>query len=154
MLDGGDGSTSSGRAGTDMLTGGTGSDRFVFRPGDVGTIDTIADFSIAELDVVILSRLDADVTTDADEAFTFIGYAGFTGTAGGLQAVDLVGVQRIEGDMDGDGSGTPHVRHARDRCRTGQLVRALTEPGRRHGVRRPFTTDKGCQPGSAGRAPG
>ncbi|MCB1347695.1 MAG: hypothetical protein KDK11_03260, partial [Maritimibacter sp.] len=105
VLDGGDGNDIvKGGAGTDMLTGGTGSDRFVFRPGDVGTIDTIADFSIAELDVVILSRLDADVTTDADEAFTFIGYAGFTGTAGELRAVDLVGVQRIEGDMDGDGA--------------------------------------------------
>ncbi|WP_172332379.1 calcium-binding protein [Mangrovicoccus sp. HB161399] len=104
-LDGGDGDDRlNGGFGSDMLTGGDGADSFFFRITDAAHVDTITDFDAAEGDLVRLDQMDADAATAADDAFAFMGYAGFTGTAGELRAADLGGIQRIEGDIDGDGA--------------------------------------------------
>jgi serralysin len=67
--------------------------------------DRILDFDAAEGDRILLRKIDADISTSADDAFAFIGTAAFSGTAGELRAVATHGgaVQRIEGDVDGDG---------------------------------------------------
>ncbi len=102
-LDGGAGNDRlDGRTGSDILTGGSGADRFLFLRPEPGAIDTITDFSRAERDAIKLSFMDADVSTVEDEAFVFLGYTDFTGTAGELHAIDLGGSQRIEGDVNGD----------------------------------------------------
>ena len=102
-LDGGDGDDKLyGGVGGDELTGGLGADRFIFVPLDPSSVNTITDFSTAELDIVNLARIDADSATEENDAFSFVGYAAFTGVAGELRAVDLGGTQRIEGDVDGD----------------------------------------------------
>jgi hypothetical protein len=90
--------------GSDVLSGGAGGDRFVFNNGLAGT-DRILDFDFAEGDRILLRPVDADTGTAEDDAFVFIGDAAFTGTAGELRAEARSGgtVQRIEGDVDGDG---------------------------------------------------
>jgi len=90
--------------GDDVLSGGTGGDRFVFSDPRHGT-DRILDFDAAEGDRILLRKIDADTATAADDAFVFIGDAAFSGTAGELRAKATDGgtVQRIEGDVDGDG---------------------------------------------------
>ena len=93
-----------GGRGDDVLTGGDGADSFFFREPDAGHVDTITDFARAEFDLIRLDRMDADASTKEDDAFSFLGYAGFTGTAGELRAVDHGSSQRIEGDVDGDGT--------------------------------------------------
>ncbi len=104
-LDGGDGDDQLwGGIGSDLLAGGEGADSFFFGVADAPHVDTIADFVLAEGDIIRLDRMDAVVATAEDEAFAFIGYADFTGTAGELRAADLGGTQRIEGDLDGDGA--------------------------------------------------
>lgn len=105
VLDGGEGDdVLIGGRGADLLTGGLGADSFVFSLSALNRLDTITDFSSAELDIVRLDLIDADDTTEADDAFTFVGYDAFSGAAGELRAVDLGGSQRIEGDVDGDGA--------------------------------------------------
>jgi Ca2+-binding RTX toxin-like protein len=76
-----------GGTGRDVLTGGTGLDFFVWN--DIaetgvtpGTADVITDFNIAEGDRINLGLVDADVYTDGNQAFTFIGMAAFSGTPG------------------------------------------------------------------------
>lgn len=103
-LDGGNGNDRlTGGWGSDLMTGGEGADVFVFLRGDARHVDTITDFARSELDLVKLVRIDADTSTEADDAFAFVGYVDFTGTAGELRAIDLGGTQRVEGDVDGDG---------------------------------------------------
>ncbi|MBJ6370771.1 calcium-binding protein [Sedimentitalea arenosa] len=91
-----------GARGNDLLTGGLGADTFLFTTTDSRRVDIITDFSRAELDLIKLNRIDADVATAEDDAFDFVGYVEFSGAAGELRAVDTGGVQRIEGDVDGD----------------------------------------------------
>ncbi|TDK41126.1 calcium-binding protein [Antarcticimicrobium luteum] len=93
-----------GGRGDDVLTGGDGADSFIFGPANLGSVDTITDFSSAEGDIVRLNRIDADAATEENDAFTFVGYVDFSGAAGELRAVDLGDTQRIEGDVDGDGA--------------------------------------------------
>ncbi|HMP76318.1 MAG TPA: Calx-beta domain-containing protein [Kiritimatiellia bacterium] len=76
-------------AGNDLLAGGPGADRFVFK-SFVGGLKTIEDFSLADLDVLDLSRL-----TVTPGAFVHH-YLRFSPTAG---------VQRLQVDLDGDGVG-------------------------------------------------
>jgi Ca2+-binding RTX toxin-like protein len=102
-LEGGDGKDRLyGGRGSDRLVGGDGADKFLFIEQDLVGTDTITDFSRAEWDVIGLSGIDAKAATLADDAFTFLGYAAFTGAAGELRATDLGAAQRIEGDVNGD----------------------------------------------------
>ena len=97
-----------GMIGEDLVYGGGGADRFEFREGEVrvrgGGIDRIGDFSRAEGDRIWLNRIDA-IAGGADDSFTFIGDAAFTGTAGQLRYARLGGASattRIYGDTNGD----------------------------------------------------
>jgi hypothetical protein len=92
--------------GNDVLSGGEGADRFVFAANALGFTRRILDFDHAEGDLVVLRGIDANAGTPADDAFAFIGTAAFSGTAGELRAESRSGdtVQRIEGDIDGDGA--------------------------------------------------
>ncbi|HTU11686.1 MAG TPA: M10 family metallopeptidase C-terminal domain-containing protein [Allosphingosinicella sp.] len=103
----------SGGLGHDRLAGGTGADSFVFgqaadsRPltlrsdGAKLRPDTIGDFTSGQ-DRIDLSAIDANRSTAANDAFTFIGAAAFGGQAGQLRYQVAGGVVRIEGDVDGD----------------------------------------------------
>jgi hypothetical protein len=57
-------------------------------------------------DVIALNTIDADTSTGADDAFTFIGSAAFTlGTAGQLRAYEDSGQPGhwfVEADVNGD----------------------------------------------------
>ncbi|MGK9165142.1 M10 family metallopeptidase C-terminal domain-containing protein [Inquilinus limosus] len=111
----------SGRGGTDHLEGGWGDDILVGgrgadglqsdRGADIlridrlveslpGQEDTILDFSTD--DTIDVSRIDADLTTAGNQAFTFTGTAAFSGAAGELryevQGSDLL----VSADADGD----------------------------------------------------
>ena len=104
-LDGGDGNdTLKGGMGSDLLTGGLGADEFRFTAPDDVRVDTITDFLLADFDIIALDRMDANMITEADDAFAFIGYTAFTGTAGELRVSDLGDSQRVQGDVNGDGN--------------------------------------------------
>ncbi|SFJ12821.1 Hemolysin-type calcium-binding repeat-containing protein [Albimonas pacifica] len=104
-MDGGDGDDRLvGGRGADRMIGGEGADRFVFMAPDAEVVDVVEDFRARLGDLVHLARIDADASSAEDDAFGFIGYAAFSGDAGELRAVDLGRVQRIEGDVDGDGA--------------------------------------------------
>jgi Ca2+-binding RTX toxin-like protein len=95
-----------GGTGTDDLDGGTGADRFVFDDGEFGgtsraTADYIADFYRSEGDRIDLAPVDA-ILGGADDAFTFIGTASFSGTAGQLRYFRSDGDTFVAGDLDGD----------------------------------------------------
>jgi serralysin len=88
-----------GGLGADRLEGGAGADRFLFREGDfdgTGGPDLIADFNGAGGDRIDLSGAGA---------FTFIGDAAFSGTAGELRATASGAAWEVSGDRDGDGVG-------------------------------------------------
>lgn len=92
----------------DILNGGGGNDTFRYQSTDdsrsSGNRDGIQDFSIG--DKIDLQRIDADVLTDGDQAFTFIGSGAFTGHAGELRAVNTAGFPTawtVYADVDGDG---------------------------------------------------
>ncbi|MEM9735826.1 MAG: hypothetical protein AAF908_04385, partial [Pseudomonadota bacterium] len=72
-----------------------------FGPGFSGR-DRIEDFDA--IDVIDLSRLDADTTQGGDQAFTFIGQSGFSGTAGELRIAPqaINDYTLVLGDIDGD----------------------------------------------------
>ncbi|MFE0757366.1 calcium-binding protein [Inquilinus sp. NPDC058860] len=111
----------SGRGGTDRLEGGAGDDVLVGGRGadglesgagaDIiridrlaeslpGQEDTILDFTFR--DRIDLSRIDADLTTAGNQAFTFIGTAAFTGAAGELRAEVRGDDLLVSADADGD----------------------------------------------------
>lgn len=104
-----------GGAGADQMRGGGGEDLFVFRdvsqsgPGAKAR-DVILDFQNGfglppeqqVRDRIDLSAVDA-VTGGADDAFSFIGTAAFSGTAGELRVVQSGGYTLVRGDVDGDG---------------------------------------------------
>lgn len=97
-----------GGAGRDVLIGGDGADLFIFGPGHLAgttaaTADLIIDFNAGQGDRLHLRGIDANAGTAADDAFTFIGTAAFSGTAGELRYG--VGPNRVMvfGDTNGDG---------------------------------------------------
>lgn len=97
-----------GNAGVDSMTGGddTLRDRFIyFNMSETGTgggnRDIITDFTSTE-DRIEISRFDADTTTGGNQAFTFVGTAGFSGTAGELRYFTGSGRTVIQGDVDGN----------------------------------------------------
>lgn len=89
-----------GRPGSDTLLGGEGTDTFIYgglRDSREGTgVDVIEDFE--DGDVIDLMRINAVRETEGDEAFTFVGDAAFSGTAGELRFED----GRLEADGTGD----------------------------------------------------
>ena len=115
-LDGGDGDdllfAGSGKdvliggAGADQLSGGGGADVFVFKAltdSAPGAGDTITDFSHGQGDKIDLSAIDADIFTDGDQGFTFIGAAAFGSHADELRYAVDAGVAHVYGDVNGDG---------------------------------------------------
>ncbi|OBZ92931.1 hemolysin [Pararhizobium polonicum] len=92
-----------GGTGFDYLTGGTGADTFVFsstRETAVGTKrDVITDFHRSEVDIVDLSKIDANTLSSGNQAFSFIGGQSFHGKAGELRFSGGI----VSGDTDGDG---------------------------------------------------
>jgi serralysin len=105
-LKGGAGDDSlNGGTGQDTLVGGAGNDKFVFNTGDTianhALADHITDF--ASGDHIDLHNIDANTTVGGDQAFTFIGTAGFS-AAGQLHYATGGGSTWIEGDTNGDGS--------------------------------------------------
>ncbi len=62
-----------GGGGADILTGGAGSDTFRFyrtEESKLGAVDTITDFT-SGIDIIDLSRIDADITLDGNQAFNW-----------------------------------------------------------------------------------
>jgi Ca2+-binding RTX toxin-like protein len=94
-----------GGSGSDVLCGGSGSDLFQFAPGDTGTgaaADGITDFT-NYLDKVDLRSIDANSGVSGDQAFSFIGTAAFSGTAGELRYMFDGTDTWLQGDYTGDG---------------------------------------------------
>lgn len=95
-----------GGAGGDGLRGGDGNDTFRYQSiADSlasGDRDGIFDFTIGDL--IDLRRIDADVHSDGDQAFTFI-VGAFSGRAGELRATQLgeSTIWTVEADVDGNG---------------------------------------------------
>ena len=91
-----------GGAGRDVMTGGTGADLFRFTAladSVVGTSrDLITGFSRAEGDRVDLATIDANTRLSGDQAFAFIGDAGFGRIAGQLRFAGGV----LQADLNGD----------------------------------------------------
>ena len=96
-----------GGGGHDRLIGGGGSDRFNFADGHLGErpgqTDTIVDFRQVQGDMIRLTGIDADTTVAGDQAFTFIGEAAFTSTAGEMRYYQNDGHTYLEMDTNGDG---------------------------------------------------
>ncbi|TMJ17074.1 MAG: calcium-binding protein [Alphaproteobacteria bacterium] len=94
-----------GLGGADMLTGGGGSDVFVYSNVADSTSaarDTITDFQSG--DKIDLSAIDANYNTPANEAFTYVGSAAFSHTAGELRVYTSGTEWIVEADRDGDGA--------------------------------------------------
>jgi Ca2+-binding RTX toxin-like protein len=94
-----------GGAGSDSLTGGGGGDIFQFSGGDLGlglVTDIINDF-VSWTDKVDLRGIDANGGLAGDQAFSWIGTAAFSGTAGELRYYFDGTDTWIQGDHTGDG---------------------------------------------------
>ncbi|WP_051248176.1 calcium-binding protein [Inquilinus limosus] len=106
-------------SGNDTFVGGLGTDEITTANGDdviridrlvespPGTEDRVTDFS--SRDVLDLSRIDADQTTPGDQAFTLIGDAPFSYTAGELHHQRLGDGLLVSADVDGDGRSDMQV---------------------------------------------
>ena len=109
MLAGGAGDdTLDGGAGRDVMVGGLGADTFVFAADSFAAAtrkgaDVIGDFSHAQGDHIDLAAIDADLATDGDQAFSFIGTADFSHTAGELRYNVQGDKAFVAGDQNGDG---------------------------------------------------
>jgi Ca2+-binding RTX toxin-like protein len=104
-----------GGLGNDRMTGNGGSDTFVFRSaaemGATGSEphDIITDFSAG--DRIDLHLIDADLGSDGDQAFTFIGDSAFGGEAGELRAkLGNQGNMNLTVDIDGDGHADGRIQ--------------------------------------------
>jgi Ca2+-binding RTX toxin-like protein len=104
-LDGGSGNDFlSGGTDQDTLTGGAGADRFDFNSLEESTVgaahDRILDFTSGDL--IDLSGIDANTTVAGDDAFSFVGTAGFSHVAGELRYEVISGNTLVTGDVNGD----------------------------------------------------
>jgi Ca2+-binding RTX toxin-like protein len=97
-----------GRKGRDVLYGDAGADRFDFNSiaeSKVGANrDVIKDFHRSQGDQIDLSTIDANTQRSGAQAFTFIGAQGFHDRPGELHVIRVSGQNRVEGDVNGDGS--------------------------------------------------
>ena len=100
LLGGADADRLDGGLGADSLTGGTGGDIFRFLSTVEADGDVIADFTVADGDRLDLRPIDANQVSAGDQAFAWIGGAGFGGVAGELRFAGGI----LEGDVDGDGT--------------------------------------------------
>ncbi len=109
LLRGGNGTDIlNGGLGSDQLQGGAGADIFRFTSvADLGltgaTTDRVLDFTAAQGDRIDLSAIDANVNVAGDQAFSFIGSAALSGTAGELRVQASGTNQLVYGDVNGDG---------------------------------------------------
>jgi len=96
-----------GGLGSDLLRGGFGADIFRYFSGAESTMlspDRIEWFE-GGVDRIDLSEIDANSHTATNDAFTYIGSASFSGSAGQLR-YEIHGTGTyIEGDINGDGVG-------------------------------------------------
>ena len=100
-----------GGAGLDLLTGGAGADTFRFASASDsarGAADRIHDF-LSGVDKIDLSAIDANTGTAANDAFTFVGSAAFSGVAGQLRYEVVGGLGNLYGDTNGDGLADLHI---------------------------------------------
>jgi len=114
VLSGGYGNdTLIGKEGFDTLTGGAGGDHYVFlalADSTVANPDLITDFSAGTAaEKIDLSAIDA-IAGGGDDAFTFIGTAAFSGTAGELRYSVGATERLVEVDVDGDASADLAIR--------------------------------------------
>ncbi len=95
--------------GGDYMAGGSGADRFCFAATTATAIfgyakDVVSDFSHADHDLIDVSKIDANSFVAGDQAFTYVGTAAFSNTAGEIRAA-LDGTDMIvTGDTNGDGN--------------------------------------------------
>jgi Ca2+-binding RTX toxin-like protein len=103
-----------GGEGVDLLVGEAGADRFIFADGETGTTaataDVIEDFSSAGRDRLDLRSIDADTSAAGNQAFTFVGAAAFSRTAGELRFERDGTSLFVQGDTDGDGLANFYIR--------------------------------------------
>lgn len=91
----------------DTLTGGGGNDTFRYdnvAESNSTERDGIQDFNSGDL--IDLSRIDANTTIEGDQAFSFVGSAAFSNTAGELrfENISMGGpIWLVQGDIDGNG---------------------------------------------------
>ena len=83
-----------GYGGADTLIGGAGADKFIWMSTaetgvTIPTMDLIADFNFAQGDRIWLSGVDANAFAGGNQAFTFIGQAGFSGATGEVNFVHV-----------------------------------------------------------------
>lgn len=108
VFNGGDGNDIlQGGLGGDRLTGGAGADSFVYisiddSPTGAGRQDVIFDFTRGE-DLIDLSAIDADPARPGNQAFRFLGQAGYDGNLGALiLSTTTDGARVVSIDIDGD----------------------------------------------------
>ena len=98
--------TLTGGQGVDTLQGGGGADIFAFNAVSESTLsmrDRITDFGVGGADRVDLSNIDANALVAGNQAFTFVGSAGFT--AAGQVRFATNGVNGVvQADVNGDGT--------------------------------------------------
>jgi len=95
-----------GGSGADVLVGGTGADIFDYNLASESTfnvsVDLIKDFNAIDGDKIDLRDLDANIFSNYDQAFTFIGAAEFNEVA--ELRYEVIGTTlHLQGDIDGDG---------------------------------------------------
>ncbi|HEX6376848.1 MAG TPA: calcium-binding protein [Allosphingosinicella sp.] len=102
----------SGGVGIDTMTGGADADTFqigYYESQTGASADIITDFT-SGTDIIDLSGWDADINTAGNQAFTFIGSAAFSNTAGELRTY-FDGVNSwVQGDISGDGVADFDIR--------------------------------------------
>ncbi|MXO48314.1 hypothetical protein GRI69_08600 [Erythrobacter vulgaris] len=113
LIGGGGSDTLIGGWGKDVLTGGADADIFKFKGGHTGkwqgNADIITDFSQGDGDLIDLSAIDA-ISGGSDDAFSFVGDAAFSGTAGELRSYSSGGHTYLAADMNGDGAADLQIR--------------------------------------------